>query len=150
MRFVRGPRDPPASLDEEALREAVAREEVSLAFLFGSYASGTAGPLSDLDVAVSFADGVSPDRRRRLTTELLAAIQEATGMDAIDLVDVEAVGPALGYEAVAKGTLLYGDRREAIALEARLLSRRLDFEPIAREWNDAITDRIREGSFGRP
>ncbi len=150
MWFTRPDREPPSDVDLDALRDALDRGEVSLALLFGSYGTGHAGPLSDLDVAIRFESSVGSDRRSKLKLELLAAIEGATGISAIDLVDLDAVGPALGYEALATGTLVHGDAQEAATLEGELLCRKLDLEPIRREWAAALDDRVREGTFGRP
>lgn len=150
MRFVPGIEDPPANLDLDAVREAVAVDEVSLAVVFGSYAVGEAGPLSDLDVAVRFRDEVPRTRRLELLDELTVAIVDETGVEAVDLLDIDAVGPRVGYEALAYGALAYGDRAAAVDLEAAFLLRKLDFRPVKRAWDRALESRIRDGSYGRP
>lgn len=150
MRFVRVRDDPPDSIDVETLSEAVDVEGVDLAVLFGSYARDDAGRLSDLDVAVRFDPDVDGARKWRLLDELTVAIQGATGVEAVDLVDLGSVGPELGYEALARGVLVYGDREVATDLEAELLQKALDLEPAKRAWRAALADRLREGTFGRP
>lgn len=149
MRFVGHRRDAPSEVDHDVLRAALADYPLSLAVLFGSYATGSVHPLSDLDVAVKIEETVPRGRRRRLLDELTVAIQRTTGIEAVDLVDLERVSPAVGYEALARGTLLLGDRAEATALETRLLHRTLDFAPVKREWDAALSRRITEGEFGR-
>lgn len=150
MRFVRVRGDPPDSIDVDALRKAVGVEGVELAVLFGSYARDDAGGLSDLDVAVRFDRGIDGSRRRRMLDELTVAIQESTSVEAIDLVDLDAAGPELGYEALSSGVLVYGDREVATDLETELLQKALDLEPVKREWRAALDARLREGTFGRP
>lgn len=150
MRFVRGRSDPPDTLDVDAVREAVAIDGVSLAVVFGSYAAETAGPLSDLDVAVSFEPSIDRERKLRLMDELTVAIQDATGVEAVDLLDLDTAGPTIGYDALAHGILVYGERDTAIDLEARFLVRKLDFRPVTRAWQGALDERLREGTFGRP
>lgn len=150
MRFVRALGDPPEALDIDALRDAISRDEVDLVLVFGSHAEGDADELSDLDVAVRFDPDVGAAGKRRLLDELTVSIQDATAYEAIDLVDLEAVGPELGYEVLSRGLLVYGDRDAAIDLEATFLLKSLDLQPVKRPWRDAFDDRIREGSFGRP
>lgn len=150
MRFVRTRGDPPDSIDVDALREAVAVDGVDLAVLFGSYAEDRAGRLSDLDVGVRFDSAVEGARRRQLLDELTVAIQESTDVEAVDLVDLDAVGPELGYEAMARGVLVHGDREAATDLEATFLLRALDFRPIRRIWQASLDERLREDRFGRP
>lgn len=150
MRFVTGLTDLPADLDLDALREAVAIDEVELAVLFGSFAADDQGPLSDLDVAITFDDGVSRSRRFELLDALTVDIVTATAIEAVDLIDLDTVGPAIGYEALANGTLLYGDRSAAIDLETTFLLRKLDFQPVKRAWDRALEARLRDGRYGRP
>lgn len=71
-------------------------------------------------------------------------------VDPEDLIDLETISPAVGYEAPAEETLLIGDRTEATALETRFLHRTLDFAPVKREWDAALSLRIAKGEFGRP
>lgn len=150
MRFVRGLSDPPADLDLARLQEAVAIDEVRLAVLFGSYATGDAGSLSDLDIGVWFRDETTRSRRIELLDEITVAIVDATGIEAVDLVDLEAVGPRIGYEALATGTLIHGDQSVADAIETTFLVRKLDFQPVKRAWDRALESRIRDGTYGRP
>lgn len=150
MRFVRGLTDPPETLDVESLRNAVAMDEVTLAVVFGSYAAGDPGPLSDLDVAVRFRSNLSRARRLELLDELTVAIVDATGNEAVDLIDLDSIGPRLGYEALAEGLLVHGDRTEAVELETKFLLRKLDLDPVKRAWDDALDARIRDGTYGRP
>jgi predicted nucleotidyltransferase len=150
MRFTRRQGSLPDGLDREALREAMSTTPVSLAVVFGSFATETTTPLSDLDVAVRFESDVPHSRKVELLGELAGELGRATGIDAIDLVDLDTVGPALGYEALADGVLIYGDADDAAELQARFLVRKLDLQPVKRRWDDALTDRVQEGQFGRP
>jgi predicted nucleotidyltransferase len=149
MRFVPTVTDPPANIDREAVRRAVAIEPVSLAVVFGSYATGNQGPLSDLDVAVQFRDGLSGPERAALLDDITVAITEETGFEAVDLLDLETVGPRLGYAILSTGMLVHGDRSSAVDLESRFLLRKLDFQPVKQAWDEALEKRIHDGSYGR-
>lgn len=149
MRFVRQSGSLPDEISRDTLHDAVASYPLSLVVLSGSYATDSTHHLSDVDVAIKFEADVGRDRKLQLLDELTVAIQRATGIEAVDLIDLDAVGPALGYNALRDGVLVYGDRETAIELEAEFLLRKLDFQPVKRMWDDALTDRIREGNFGR-
>lgn len=149
MRFVSGLRDPPDNLDLDALRDAITIDEVEMAVLFGSFAAGTQGPLSDLDIAIKFHESVSRSRRFKLLDELTIEVVSVTSIEAVDVLDLDSVGPAIGYEALRSGTLLYGQQSEAIDLETAFLLRKLDFQPVKRAWDRALQARLRDGSYGR-
>ena len=112
-------------------------------------AAGLTHGLSDLDVAVLFNKGASKERKRRLLNELTVSITDATGFEAIDVVDLAAVGPELGYEVLSEGTVLLGDKDEIVEFEAELLVRKLDFAPVKTEWIAALDERIEDGTYGR-
>lgn len=149
MRFVPTVTDPPEDLDLEALRSAVAVDEVELAVVFGSYGTGDQTELSDLDVAVRFRNDLSDPTRFALLDDLTVAITEATGFEAVDLVDLHSVGPRLGYDILSTGTIVHGDRSAAVDLETRFLLRKLDFQPVKRAWDEALDARIEDGTYGR-
>lgn len=75
-------------LDVPRLTAALGAEaDVVFAYLFGSRATGTAGPRSDVDIAVYVRDGVDPfETGLRLT----GVVERALGTDAVDLVVLNA------------------------------------------------------------
>ena len=150
IRFVQQRGETPAVVDEDVLHTCLKEYPLSLAVLFGSQADASAHELSDLDVAVRFDDAVSDARRVELLDTLTAALIRTSGFEAIDLVDLEAVPPALGYEICSKGTLLIGDEADATEAEATFLLRTLDFEPVTDEWHEALRSRLERGEYGRP
>jgi predicted nucleotidyltransferase len=99
--------DVTASRVEESLRRLLhGRCDVRMALLFGSHARGTAGPTSDLDVAVD-ATGV----------DLLALgveISRATGLD-VDLVDLRRVTVPLLARIVRESIGVHEAERGLIA-----------------------------------
>ena len=114
-----------AALDE-ALRGEPA---VVFAYLFGSVAHGTAGPRSDIDVAVYLADGVDAFTMRLTLIGRLAA---HLGTDAVDLIVLNDAPLALTGRIVESRRVVI-DREPAV---------RQAFESLtARMFNDF---RIRE------
>lgn len=111
------------------LRAMLARHpRIELAILFGSVAQGRARADSDLDLAVSAADGPLSEHAR---TSLIAELAETFGRP-VDLVDLRVVGEPLLGQILAHGVrLLGGDDAHA-----RLLSRHwldeADFMPYRR------------------
>lgn len=71
-------------LDVARLTDALGHEaDVVFAYLFGSHATGKAGPRSDVDVAVYLRDGVDAFETR---LRLMGVVERALGTGAIDLI----------------------------------------------------------------
>lgn len=149
MRFVRQRENLPDAISLDTLRDTVASYPVSLVVLFGSYATEDTHRLSDFDIAVKFEPDVDQEEKLELLDEITVAIQRTVGVEAVDLVDLDMVRPAIGYNALRNGKLVYGERNTAVELEAEFLVRKLDFQHVKRTWDEALTDRIKEGNFGR-
>jgi predicted nucleotidyltransferase len=70
----------------DRLARALDREGVVAAMLIGSQARGTAGPLSDIDIAYWYEPGLDRDARWRLRLDLIGAAEEALRTPEVDLV----------------------------------------------------------------
>jgi uncharacterized protein len=145
---------PPVRLDEQArgrLTKALDRPEVAAAYLFGSQATGTAGPLSDADVAVLVEEGISGERRFDLHLELVAAAAEALRTRELDLVILNEAPPLLRHRILRDGVLLL-DRspRERLRFQTGSLLEYFDTQPLREELSRGLRNRIDEGRFGRP
>ncbi len=101
---------------------------VSLAYLFGSAATGANGPMSDIDIAV-LADRASDG------CEVLGLLQDdicrRLKTDRIDLISLAEAPPPLAYRIVRDGQcVLCRDRKVREAFETRAIMRYLDFKPL--------------------
>ncbi|TAL06181.1 MAG: nucleotidyltransferase domain-containing protein [Porticoccaceae bacterium] len=100
-------------------------EDLRFAILFGSLATGHAGPDSDLDVAV-FATGPLGAERK---IALIARLAEITGRP-VDLLDLRTAGVLVTREALTRGRLLFcRDRGAYRELAARTVIDAADFLP---------------------
>jgi predicted nucleotidyltransferase len=104
------------------------REDVRLAYVFGSAARGRAHATSDIDVAVLFAGEPAPATLDQLT-EIL---EDASGR-AVDLVDLAKAPPLLAHQVISKGTCLVCRHvAERARFEARSVLRYLDTAHLRR------------------
>ena len=140
---------PPDAIDEREITERLKEHPVELAVLFGSYVSDRLHSLSDVDIGVIFKEGVSVEKRRQLLDTMVAEIGKITNHDRIDVVDLDVVPARIGYTALSRGRLLIGDSDAATQLEAQLLLRSLDFEPVLETWTESLRSRLHDGSYGR-
>lgn len=109
-----------------AIREALTtRSDIRLAVVFGSVASGEAGPASDLDVAVAGeSQPLSAETKRQLIEKLAAT----TGRP-VDLVDLATAGEPLLGQIIDHGYRLIGSDSDYAELVIRHLGLKTDFLP---------------------
>jgi predicted nucleotidyltransferase len=132
------------------LAEALDQEGVVAAMLIGSQARGTAGPLSDVDVAVWHEPGLDPAARLRLRLDLMAAATKALGTDEVDVVLLNDATPLLRHRAIRDARRLVDrDPKARVRFEARALLDYLDTAPLRAELSRGLRHRIEEGRFGR-
>lgn len=102
----------------DRLRAVLSRfPEIRLCILFGSAASGTAGPGSDLDIAVAAGQLLPAE----LQLDLVDAFSSAVKRE-VDLVDLTAVAGPILKQALCKGVVVQNSDKN---LYARLISRML-------------------------
>lgn len=133
-----------ARVDLEGFRSVLADADVRYAVLFGSYATGSASPASDLDVCVRFPDEFSRRERFRRRNRIDSALQSYADRF-VDVSDLESVPDTVALNALRDGRLLYGDEATKAADERRLEQRVDDSsEQRARQRREFI-DRLAEG-----
>lgn len=114
---------------------------IRLAYLFGSRATGTAGPRSDADVGVIFDPPLGP----RDLSILQEALSDAAGAE-VDLVDLRSAPPLLRYEAISRGQrLLVRDDGERTAFEARAMLDYMDTQHLRDVQHYYLRERARAG-----
>lgn len=141
------------SLDRDArgrLAAALDRPPVVGGLLFGSQARGTAGPLSDIDVAVWLQPGLTAAERHQAQLDLMGAAAGALGTGGVQVVVLNEATPLLRHRAMRDGIrLLDRDPKARIRLESRAMLEYLDTAPLRATIASGLRHRIAEGRFGR-
>ena len=141
------------ALDAKAmatLTAALDRPEVVAAYLIGSQARGTAGPLSDIDVAILHVRGLTPRERLDLRLALMASAGKALGTEEIDIVPLNDAPPLLRHRALRDGILLLDHNpKERIAFQVKTLNDYVDTEPLRQLTARRLRKSIAEDTFGR-
>lgn len=102
--------------------------EIQLAFLFGSWASGTASASSDIDLAVAGYHRLSMDERAAIA----ARVARRAHRD-VDVIDLQAVSGVILHQALTRGTpLLVRDKALYAAVMKRMLFNQADEMPYYR------------------
>lgn len=93
-------------------------EEILAAWLFGSQATGRAGPQSDVDVAVLGWRPLSLEERLTLQMD----VENALKRERVDVVDLSRASPVLRFEAL-QGVRLLARSPEDVAVFSSLVGR---------------------------
>ncbi len=120
---------------QDVLRDYfVRREEVLLAYLFGSHARGEEQG-SDYDFGVLLRAGTDPDCRHVLAHELGSLL----GTQAVDVILLREAPVELAYNIISEGVLVFErDRAERVEFEASLMAKYCDFLPVLRRQREDV------------
>ena len=132
-RVTIGPTAPRSIPDRERVEAALAETvradpAVLAAYVFGSVARGTAGPLSDVDVALLVQGGADTQAVCDRTSDALSRLLGTSRVDVISLADARV---PLRYQVVRDGRLVM--QRDARRLERFVVETvlaYLDFKPL--------------------
>lgn len=134
--------DVDAPFDIDTLRAVLREHPVQLGILFGSHAAETAHSASDIDIAVEFTTlRPSDPGYNDGFLGLSVGLSDALGTDAVDLVDLHTVSPALASSIFDQGILLVGDAEHAAELRQQLTTATADTRS-PRERLDSAMARI--------
>lgn len=122
-----------------------ARGYVELAYLFGSTAEGTEGPLSDIDIAVYLSGKLTKGERIEKRLELMGELATFLKTDHVDLLVMNDAAPVINFEIIKPNVPLFV-RNEDLKLdvEQRVMSRYLDRKYHEDFLNRELLKRIRE------
>jgi len=111
------------------------KHSIELAYLFGSRAGGTEGPISDYDIAVLYSKMPSAAERYSLAHKLAMLLMT----DRVDLVVLNHAPVDLRYGAIVSGVVVYEENTTVrVEFEANTLSRYGDYLPVLRSQREDI------------
>ncbi len=120
--------------------------DIIAAYLFGSVAKGTAGALSDVDVAVLLDDAVAGTDYFERRLQMMADLTAVTGSNQTDVIILNESPLTLQYAVLRDGLLLTCHDEEARArFTWQTIIRYLDYQPTLRRYEQAVLDRAGRG-----
>lgn len=144
-------------MDKRALKKTITDfldplPYIRFAYLFGSLASGNAGALSDIDIAVFFDDTITDGRGLTYSPEceLSSDLEQILGQP-VDLAVLNTASVFLRYQVLKKGELLFcRSEKERIQFHEETIRSYLDFLPfravqnllIVRKWGKRIMNEV--------
>ena len=142
-------------LDDHALVAKLAallgpRDEILEAYVFGSKATGSAQPHSDVDVAVYVGEATPVSSAFGYAADLSTALMRALETNRVDVVVLNIAPPLLYHRVLRDGVrILSRDLRATTTREGRALSRYCDYVPQLAKLEAAHRARIAAARFGR-
>ncbi|AKB81849.1 nucleotidyltransferase [Methanosarcina barkeri 3] len=123
------------------------KEYVELAYLFGSTAEGTEGPLSDIDIGVYLSSKLTKGERIEKRLELIGELSTLLKNDHVDLLVMNDAAPVINFEVIRPNVPLFV-RNEDLKLDVEqyVMSRYLDRKYHEDFLNRELLKRIREKS----
>lgn len=131
------------SLPLDTIRTVLREHSVQLAILFGSYATDSTHPRSDIDIAVELDLTPSDAGYNEALFGLSAALSERLGTDDVDLMDIHTLSPRVAESVFDRGIILVGDQTRATELRHRLTAV-ASTERSSRERFDTALAKINE------
>lgn len=117
------------------------RDSISFAYIFGSFAEGRHGKLSDIDIAVFLAGNPGKEGIAKERLSLINAISSLLRTDRFDLVVMNEAPTLLNYNILRHGILL----KEAVSrpvIEARIMCDYLDRKHYDDIYESMLLERV--------
>ena len=137
-------------LKEEIRSVLKGREEVSVAYLYGSIARGDARKDSDVDIGIFLKEDYEPDPLypARLARKIEGNM---TSGREVDVRVLNGASVVFLHQVLKYGEKVYvGDETVRIEFEARVTDQYLDFKPFLEEYNRIRRKRILQWSSKGP
>ena len=116
---------------------------VRAAYIFGSYAEGKTGPLSDIDIAVFLDKSMSRREAESKEAFLMDRISFYLKTDNFDLVVMNRASLLLRFNIIRNGRVLKSSK-ERVGMEARIISDYLDRKHYDDIHTKAALERVAE------
>lgn len=121
---------------------------VIVAYLFGSFAKGNAGKLSDVDVAVLIDYNIPQDDYFHIQIKLINKLEKMIKCNT-DVVILNSATPELIHQVIKYGKVIYQRSfNEKIAFEGKSISMYLDIKPFLDFHQKRIIKKIKEEGLG--
>ena len=137
-------------LKEDLVHIFQTKEDIILAYLFGSYLRGKIGGRHDIDIAILiepiFFNTLQKGQTYRYEAELVAELMRLLKHNRVDLVILNKATPLLAYEVIHNGILLLSkEKDQKIKFEIFSLKRHADTKRLRDIKRIYMNERITKG-----
>ncbi|MHB1041307.1 MAG: type VII toxin-antitoxin system MntA family adenylyltransferase antitoxin [Eubacteriales bacterium] len=118
--------------------------QVIVAYLFGSHASGRPAPLSNIDVGILLARGLTDMESFQIEMNLQGELEKIFKTNNIDLVVLNKAPLPIQFNATCGKLLFAGEDDKRTDFEEYVRKYYIDCLPIYREYREEFFKRLRE------
>lgn len=123
------------------LQQLFAGKQITLAYLFGSYAAGTYDGSSDLDLAILYTN--QNKEKKGFYQEIITSIQQILETERFDLLLLNNASPLMKKEIVTSGRVIYASSEiEQEKFEMKVLQEYLDTAYLRKVQNEYLQKRV--------
>ncbi len=133
--------------EKELIEYFSRKDNVILAYLFGSTVRGDTGRLSDVDIGVLLDEKLSKKDRFDLELKLISEIAILIKKNKIDLVVLNEAPLLLAHNIIKNGIILKSDEIERVKFETKILSMYIDEKYYIKRHTEETLKRIAEAGF---
>ncbi len=125
------------------LKQLFASQDITVAYLFGSYAQNNAGPSSDIDLAVLVSGNKSSSSG--FYRKLVTAISDVLGTERFDLLILNHASTAVQYEVISSGKVIYArSDEEQEHFEMKTRQKYLDTAYLRKVQTQYLKERVEQ------
>ncbi len=138
------------TVDYRKIRDVLKKNGIILAYVFGSYATEKAGPLSDFDIAVVFSGKVSREYYNEKELNIALQIGDVLKIGKVDVINLKTTrNPLLKHRAIFYGTPIFvKDKKAQFEIEARVRQEYEDTKYLRKKMHDIMGKQAEEGFLG--
>lgn len=118
-------------------------QQIDFAILFGSYAVGNPGPLSDVDIAFMLRD-VNPQEAFQIDCRLFSEITQCLGTDEISFICLNEAPITVRFGVIVDGKVIYlRNESKLLDFKVETMKRYIDTKGIREEYYRELFAAIR-------
>lgn len=150
LKFSQKPIEPEKYL-KDLIKFCEIQDDIIALYLFGSRASGMAGPLSDIDIAILLKEGLGKEVYSKKELFYLGKTNEILHTDEVSFVLLNNAPLTGQYGVIIDSKVLYSrNEDERLSFEERVIDEYMDFKPFLDEYDREFLKQIKEGTaFGK-
>ncbi|MEW6456672.1 MAG: nucleotidyltransferase domain-containing protein [Acidobacteriota bacterium] len=127
----------------KSIQKELKNLKIIAVYLFGSSTHGIKHRESDLDIGILFENNRLSENKLEIYNKLYSIFSDIFPAKEIDIVFLNDAPLSLQFDAIRNGKILYErDRNIRLNYEEKIILEYIDFEPIQREIDKIILERV--------